>query len=136
MSAFMVLDKTINRVITFLKDDQESKWFRSEHYSLNSRHTDEEWAELGQALFQMNIDGVDSRYGIGEAAGFRPLDYKFSYEFATKIQVLKSLDCLLYQCSEGEVPKTPLFKALNDYSNFLAHSIVGRLPDYDKAEWD
>jgi hypothetical protein len=131
MSAFMVQDKTINRIVTWLKTNEESQRFATNHPLLNV-----ESATLGQAMFDLNIQGVNARYGDGEAKKFRPLDYQFKKEiFTNAIQVYKSLGCFLYQCSEGNVPDNPLYKELSEYKNSLARAIVCRLPAYDKAEW-
>jgi hypothetical protein len=73
MSAFMVEDKTINYVVNWLRRNIDQ-------FSLIPRKLKElgfdtsvpGWAEkLGQAMFQLTINGVDSRYGFGAAAKFR-----------------------------------------------------------------
>lgn len=51
------------------------------------------------------------------------------------MQALKSLRCWLYQCSEGNVPEQPLFKALERYAGDLAFHIVAELPGWNAAEW-
>jgi hypothetical protein len=57
------------------------------------------------------MNGVDARYGDGEARKFRQLDYRYrETESVPLVQVLKSLQCWLYQCSEGNVPETELYK--------------------------
>ena len=133
MSAFMVEDKTINRVVSWLSDDQEGDWIKRR---LDIHLADNENSqEFRQSLFQMNIDGVNARYGEDESKEFRPLEYKFRYELTNQFQVLKSLQCLLYQCSEGDVPETELYKTMKDYEHSMAMRIVRNLPQYDKAQW-
>jgi len=138
MSAFLVEDKTINRVVTYLKATR----FRGDHsYTLSQLEElgfnveDSNFEQkLGEAMFILNIGGVSERYG--NAQGFRPLDYKYSYEMNTKkIQVLKSLRCFLYQCNEGENDKLDLFKVLTSLSHGLAYQIVSDMPEYDNAIW-
>ena len=51
------------------------------------------------------------------------------------IQVLKSLQCFLYQCTEGTIPKRKLYKTLRDIERVLINDIISKLPEYDKAEW-
>jgi hypothetical protein len=52
-----------------------------------------------------------------------------------KVQFFKSLQCFLYQCSEGNVPDRPLFKALQDVEAFLAPTVNQDSPKYNVAVW-
>jgi hypothetical protein len=139
MSAFMVEDKTINYVVNWLRREID-------RLSLIPRKLKEAgfdtsvpgWAEnLGQAMFLLNIKAVDARYGNGEAAKFRKLNYRFEHtEAVSLVQVLKSLQCWLYQCSEGDVPETALYKLFDeDIRLFLMSKIITALPEYEEAEW-
>ena len=136
MSAFMVSDKTINQIVTYLKDDRESaSRVRSElieHFDIDPKTMPE---VLGDLLFKLNIDGVNARYGKNEAQEFRPLDYKFRYALAGRITTLKALQCWKYQCSEGDVIETKLYKIMKDYENALCHAIVSALPEYENSKW-
>lgn len=96
MSAFVVADSTINRVVEWLSwEVVDSHWWRAQvekqlHIDIDAP----DWEELlGRAMFQLNIGGVEDRYGKGAAKGFRALDYRYVPEHGTKIQVLKSLRC-------------------------------------------
>lgn len=139
MSAFMVEDQTINRVVTWLKREV------STHFSYIDRIArkyavdlvSEKWDEkLAKAMFQLNCDGVNARYGKGEAEKFRPLNFTYKPEYnIPRIYVFKSLQCWMYQCSEGEVPQTNLYRFFEEVENYLARKIVMDLPEYDKAEW-
>ena len=139
MSAFMVEDKTINNVVNWL-------WDESNRLSLIPRKLKElgfdtsvpGWAEaLGYMMFQLNIQAVDARYGNGEAAKFRDLDYQYWMTRSVPlVQVLKSLQCWLYQCCEGDVPKTELYKLFGtDVQLYLMSKIIEKLPAYEKADW-
>ena len=136
MSAFMVSDKTINQIVTHLKDDRESasrvRCELQEHFDIDPKMMPE---VLGELLFKLNIDGVNSRYGENEAQEFRPLDYKFKYALASRVVALKALQCWKYQCSEGDVVETKLYKIMEDYENALCHAIVRGLPEYENSEW-
>jgi hypothetical protein len=61
------------------------------------------WAErLEYAMFQLNVIAVDARYGSSEAKKFRPLDYRYKLtQNVPLVQVLKSMQCWLYQCNAG-----------------------------------
>jgi hypothetical protein len=97
-----------------------------------------DWVErLGHAMFQLNINAVDARYGNGEAEKFRKLDYRYQETVPVPLmQVLKSLQCWLYQCCEGDVPETELYGLFDtDIQMDLMGKIIGILPEYQNAVW-
>jgi hypothetical protein len=53
----------------------------------------------------------------------------------TPIEQFKAISCLLYQCSDGNVPNSPLYYELSHAAGELAQRIVQDLPEYDKASW-
>lgn len=125
MSAFMVEDVTINRVVTHIAQNEDLPRF-----GLGNE------ANLGAAMFNLNIKGVEARYGDGEAKEFRPLDYKFEPAEASDAQVLKSLHCWLYQCSEGDIPETSrLYKLMRDYAEAMGETVNVKSAAYRDAEW-
>jgi hypothetical protein len=127
MSAYIVEDITINRVVSYLLCDQ-----------LASAYVERKLAEagidlnaLGQHMLDLNIRAVDYRYDeTNEGRALVPALVPVS-----RIQALKSLRCWLYQCSEGDIPEEPLFQIMNGYSDDLAYTIVSELPAYERAEW-
>src|SRR6266571_1036277 len=122
MSAFMVEDTTINRVVTWLKREVSTSRFTLDM--------------LAQEMFQLNCDGVNARYGNGEAEKFRPLNFTYRPEDCSSlVQVLKSLQCWNYQCSEGDVPETKLYQFFEEVEHHVALQIVMGLPEYKKAKW-
>jgi hypothetical protein len=147
MSAYMVADKTINRVVYWLYFEvMKSQRLRDKLEKVSGIDTTSyAWAEdLGKAMFALNIAGVNSRYGDGEAGKFRKLNYCYvpshpttlHIDLGKKIQVLKSLQCWLYQCMEGEVVKQPLYQFFHDtVEPHLMSSIISDLPEYREAEW-
>jgi len=96
---------------------------------------------LADAMLAMNIDAFRQRYGIkallvedldridldkrnwGPLAGF------------SRVQMYKSLQCFLYQCSEGDVDEKPLYKTLSAIRELLAPSVNEDSPEYEAAEW-
>jgi hypothetical protein len=139
MSAFMVADETINRVVTWLKREVQTSRFTldwlAREYGVDLERAG--WDEkLAQAMFQLNCDGVTERYGKGEAEKFRPLNFTYKPEIQySLVQVLKSLQCWKYQCSEGDVPETKLYQFFEEVEHHLALKIVMKLPEYDRATW-
>lgn len=144
MSAFIVETETIDRIVTWV----DGKLYRGHPYlyskfgeavGVNCRptewqivHSDKLPNVLGQKLVAMNVAAVDQRYEERN-----PVDmYRWRRALETSpVQALKSMQCLLYQCSEGNVPEWPLYKVLDDAISYLAQHIVERMPEYEKASW-
>ncbi len=84
--------------------------------------------KVGAKLKNMNIRAVCSRY-----ASDKPSDYSgykhISVLPPNQIELYKALCTYLYQCSEGNVPKSKLFKQINQLKSDVACSYcdsVGR----------
>ena len=138
MSAFIVEDETINKVIACLNSlengpdhaDWITKALRKIGYLGTLGKT------LGEAMFALNVASVEERYGEGSATGFRPLDYTFKDMVSPgTITAYKALQCFLYQSCEGECDRDKLFIALEKVKAELAQYIVNRLPQYESAVW-
>lgn len=87
-------------------------------------------------MFELNIKGVISRYGDDAPQQFRELHYSYKPEVASDFQVLKSLDCWLYQCAEGVVMYDPFYTFFaEDVARFVMRKIINRLSGYERAEW-
>ena len=139
MSAYMVEDKTINRVVTWLRQEVATSSYAidplASKYNIDlSGYT---WDEkLAQAMFQLNCDGVSARYGEGEPEKFRLLNFHYAPQpYGSLVQVFKSLQCWMYQCYEGDIPDTKLYQFFREIESRLAVKIVMDLPAYEKARW-
>jgi hypothetical protein len=107
-------------------------YFREHGISLN------DWQEdLARNMFALNIVGVENRYGKGEAAQFRDLNFTYTPVVPpADIQALKTLNCWLYRCDEGTIPDHPLYRFFDAVVvRHLLEKIVYHLPAYDKATW-
>jgi hypothetical protein len=142
MSAFIVADKTINNVVNWLDralgETYGTITIRQKLLEQGFDASAADWAErLGYAMLQLNIIAVDARYGSGEAKRFRPLDYHYEVpEPVPLVQILKSMQCWLYQCNEGDVPETALYMLFdNDVQLYLMTEIIDALPEYQNAYW-
>jgi hypothetical protein len=139
MSAFVVNDATINKVVSFLAFNQmKSRHYwptrvLKDHYDLTN---DEDAHRLAHDMFELNVIAVDQRYGEGEAADFRPLNFEYrSIMPPPAIVVYKALQCWHYQCSEGDVPERELYQLMDSIHNDLAHEIIHDMPQYEQAAW-
>ena|SRR5437763_633567 len=139
MSAFLVEDETINRVVEWLSWEvtQSPRLKISLEHTLGINTRSATWEkELGHAMFQLNVDAVTDRYGQGEATRFCNHTYAYKPAHGSEIQVLKSLRCWLYQCTEGQVVKEPLYRFCNDVvEQYLMSKIICALPEYEQAHW-
>ena len=90
-------------------------------------------------MYKLNCEGVDARYGEGEHKEFYPAGFKYEHIWPANNlhQIIKSINCFLYQCSEGEISRDtrPIYRLLEDLSYKLCYHIISRTPEYDKAVW-
>jgi hypothetical protein len=142
MSAFVVEDKVINDVVNFLATARRCGSF--EYHDAMAREfmvdmkSPAELNGLGVAMFQLNCNAVDQRYGAGQAKEFRDLNYLYTRtpSLITPIQAYKSLGCWLYQCAEGTVPESSLlYMAMERVHAEMAHNIVSSMPAYEQSAW-
>jgi hypothetical protein len=138
MSAYMVEDSLINDVVNTLAVLRDCEWvlrkIKEHGYDLALSAGRE---LLANEMFELNINGVEARYGDCEAKLFRPLDFKYKGSLPVPIiQCYKSLGCFLYQCAEGDIYKdNGLYHLLTEVEHALAANIVNNLPEYQKAKW-
>jgi len=137
MSAYVVDSETINKIVSFLNFSNEYVYwdhtylFRKLGY--NIPYIVDDYERLANDLFQMNVNAVKQRYS-GDTE-------EYTYQFRTSInvrpavEVYKAAQCLCYQCSEGNVPDTSLYKALNQFCSDLAEVIIANMPEYKSAYW-
>ena len=140
MSAYIVEDSTINRIIAFLarKTEQKETWLTQPLLDLGYKlDTLLGCKRLGEELFTLNCDAIEQRYGEGEA---QKMSNDEMYHFlrvssSGNIQTLKAMRCWLYQCSEGDVGKNPLYQAIDQVSLKLAYEALTRTKEYEACSW-
>jgi len=141
MSAFIVQHDCINRIVSFMLkrlDDTDCQYLALEDSNPlygGFQRPPKKAEEIGQQMHALNVEAVNHRYG--ENPDMLP---KTPYKFhvvpgASDGQILKSLSCFLYQCSEGDVDKKPLFKKLDKFRDSLAYCIATNTPEYETATW-
>ncbi len=126
MSAYIVEKKTIDRIVTYIAQHVNTGALDA-YYPTLAVEPD----KLGQRLWKMNTDAVDQRYSESNPVRL----YKHDWVPGHKMQVFKSLRCFLYQCSEGDVPETDLFKDTESLMHTIALEIISDMPQYENAEW-
>jgi hypothetical protein len=138
MSAFLVSMLTINRIVATL-----SSLLQSDDYP----YVDTLFAEAGidtaqagwekrlaHAMFALNQQALYERYGDPgeERFIYRPVPAR-----SNLYQVLKSVNCWLYQCTEGNVPRSKLYRFFKTIVRvWLLELIVYATPEYEQAQWE
>lgn len=141
MSAFVVEDETINKIVSYLYANANGQdcsilWSATKLYKLGfDLSVAENCIRLAQRMFEMNVAAVDSRYGEGEAKEFRTLDFKYSFTPASLIEVIKALESWDYQCTEGEIPFLRLYHAMDEVKCILSVFYVHQTEEYEGAQW-
>ncbi len=152
MSSYVVHPKVINQIVTYLdvQTNRGNYRYLLSHYNIvpNMKEAlgdkEERLQATADSLWSLNIEAVQQRYP-NDTVNTMPGSYQegklihhtvYKYEEANTLQVYKSLQCLIYQCSEGNVPDTIEYKFLVDLKHAIAEDIIESLPDYDKAHWD
>jgi hypothetical protein len=121
MSSFILEDEGICRILDNLK-------------------TLEYKTKFGKKLLKMNIDAIGQRYPHNlflnkSQQKERIAGFVYKNLNSSKLQSYKSLQCFLYQCSEGTIPNRKLFKELRKVQSRLSNEILTELPEYDVCEW-
>jgi len=129
MSSHIVEDQVINNIVTAMKHRNKDNDFPNVAYieGFNSKPPAYFGKRLAQELFEMNFKAVDYRYG--KNTDLSKTKFPYSYSSGSRIAIYWNLAEFIYQCSEGEeVPNSPLFKAVEQYYNKLAHKIAMDTP--------
>lgn len=142
MSAYIVQPETINRIVTFLSGlrYQQDGIYCHLHSPIAFENLDApEWHARQQALAEemldLNVAAVRARYLDRRADYFNREAHGFVTMLVEPWQVLKSLDCFLYQCSEGDIPKHELFCKLDKFRTDLARVLASDTAEYKAAKW-
>ena len=137
MSAYIVSKATIDRIVTRIHGAHGIYSIERSYPAIYQAYKGD-CNRLGQNLWKLNVKAVNQRYNENNPVEI--YQYAFDRNCAggkrkQQVRVFKSLRCFLYQCSEGDVPETPLFQELDRYCSALAADIVAELPEYEDAAW-
>jgi hypothetical protein len=146
MSAFIVENACLENIVGHLASLEQGSmevYTRRPVEELGYDLTDPKHClRLAKDMMQMNCEAVGARYGENaesvdyvKQVKFKPSKWGFPAKPSCPSQAYKSLCCFLYQCSEGNVPEKPLFKALQEVEHKIAADIVHSLPGWDALTW-
>lgn len=121
MSSYVVDDKTIHNIANLFAP----------------AYSPCEWLDaIGYKLLKLNIRATADRYRDSEPDFTQAIEYRYTPKAPTTVQKLKSLQCWLYQCSEGEqFESDPLYVQGRKIERELMQSIISELPAYAAATW-
>jgi len=137
MSAFIVEDESIGRIASIIKYG-----YRNNDLEFHRRQIKEDlgldlttragFQGFCKMLHGLNVAAVDHRYQ--EHNCIEEVIYP-EIVARDKFQDLKTLQCFCYQCSEGNIPETPLYKFIDELCGTVAQEIIKNIPEYDKKKW-
>ena len=137
MSAYIVSRECMRNIIYNLYWGHE---FKSMYSILerNGYRIDEDFDRLACELYEMNREAVKQRYNEPEDSDYIKIPDDFNWDGGKidKYQCLKSIRCLRYQCSEGNVPETKLYRFLDELISCWSSYVIEQLPEYSSAIWD
>ncbi len=138
MSAFIVQDKTINNIVSHIV----AKMYKGNYdhafrihlapIGISTMKDLAQRKQLALEMFKLNVYAVNGRYN--EINSWE--DFEFKHEDVSRCQVLESIQCWKYQCSEGDAMEKPIFKFIEEVEHCLMRSIIEEMPEYNKANWD
>jgi hypothetical protein len=129
MSAYIVEDSTIDRIVTHILGYQDCNIRGLLPGVLEYAGAD----ELGRELLALNTRSVNARYHGTAAAP----EYHHTKRTCEPLQLLKTLACFLYQSCEGDCDHDPLYVALEQIQLRVAMVLIySRVPEYAKTEGD
>ena len=147
MSAYIVENKTINRILAGLENDNRSGMRPALPAELMAaRGNNASRAALGQAIQDINIASVKARYPDdkdsnlpGPCAPDGMTDLSYTYTAVpppTDVAMVKAIHCWIYQsCESEECRNNPIFQALEHYVHSLCYHIISQMPAYKEAPW-
>ena len=143
MRWFITNDKTLNNIINYLYNNKNSFIERRliEEYDLTIRGYKNDdllinaLQRFGIILRKLNLKQTSIRYKGN--IPYKNNKYKFKWLKKVNIyQALKSLQCLIYQCTEGNYKEEIMYKILKDMEHSLMDDIIEKIPEYSLAKWD
>lgn len=146
MSAWMVSNETISKIANLIKT-YNIVGFNGFGFNfpeeLEKKFKYKTAKEIFIELAEMNIESLKQRYPghyeelIGEIEFIPNADIWQSREkgITYHYQLLKSLQCFTYQCCEGDVPESDLYKGIEKLADCVGYYIISKMPEYQAAEW-
>ena len=137
MSAWLVQDATINHIADMMVYGP---------INLSPILPNLTQKDCANKLKTMNLESLNQRYGdTYDKVDAEVSDEKFD-EYPIRIMnntpspplinSLKHVQCFLYQCTEGDVPDSPLYKDVEKLQESIIWEIITNMKAYNDAKWE
>ena len=144
MSSYLVSEETINAILSI--DNIDQMGYSSFDELLKKVFGTINKNVLGKKMLKLNIEALKQRYPKdtdktrpgtqkNQSSNLIAEKYSFNHLGVSLEQSYMSLQCLQYQCSEGNVPKKLFYKKLLELSNKIAHRIAFVKAESVGAQW-
>lgn len=80
---------------------------------------------IGDLLFAMNAAAMMARYSDLDDDEKSPPPYIYAERKPSESAMFRALECFLYQCSEGAVPETGLFRLITRVRDAVEARLTG-----------
>lgn len=141
MSAYLMDNESISIIANMIKRDLING--HRVNMEMERLFGNKKESEIFHTLFKMNIMALEMRYGNGavsneEIANGEYLPKKDLFKVSNYGEIMdwnykfvRILDTYLYQCTEGSVPETDYYKAIDNYRNNWYRYIVQHTAAYN-----
>lgn len=144
MSAFVMDERFFNQLAAELFAHatlRESKLNWSVQHVLELRDVTENRYEetirkFAQMCYALNVAAVNYRYEENDPVTLIQFSRANGLPKWLDEHLLKHLECLSYQCAEGECEKSDTYQKLERLIGHVARAIVGASEKYELANWD
>ena len=135
MSSFMCCPVTISDLADYISETA----IREDGNLLFALNGNADPMSVYDILSGMNKAAIYKRYDKDKAEEMMDLGSKYvnrdDRTKKTPPAILKELDCFLYQCCEGDIPRTLLYQELESVHDNLKSEIIRNIPEYQNQAW-
>lgn len=136
MSCLIVSDTTLSYIVSGVIKyvNQESSLYKELQSCLNIK-TDDVNA-MPEALFSSLAYMNQCAYNVRYNENFKNTPVYVECSGIELLQLIKHIDCFLYQCSEGDIPEQfPLFSAMERIRDYLCVEHIRHTDAYASRRW-
>lgn len=141
MSAFLMNMQSLSNLGNwfYFENDMDNTFKQCKKLICEFLKVDDEYKgdwekDFSEELYKLNCSSLNQRY-YDDLKDFPEFEFKEPQNIKI-IQVLKSVQCWLYQSCEGKAREKPLFKLMERIENILLNTIIDDLEEYKKAKWN
>lgn len=136
MSSFVVSEECMNNIINGLFWNHEFKQLYGYMLEKAGYNSSKDFQRLREELYCLNARGTGQRYSNDQILHtLIQFDWKDN-SHVNEWQVLKSMQCLLYQCCEGDTDEQALYKFLDKVIDCWKDYLISKVKEYQIAKWD